>query len=207
MFKAFHKGGGTMGFREAVEDGIRTEQKQRMVYYIPCENCKQEVRRTSYSRKLNYLCDYCKGIVKRKQKVQFDTNIKTKAEIRFDKAIKEIEKQVDKFDEYKKSIEIARKRLEKYGSVPEAMVAIELIRLGYSIIPQQKIDKYKVDFLLPKEKIIIEVDGCVFHSEKNLEREAIIQMTVGLEWKIIHIPAEKIRNNIRKLIKVIETFE
>lgn len=88
------------------------------------------------------------------------------------------------------------------------MVAIELLRLGYSIIPQQKIKKYKVDFAIPKEKIIIEVDGSLYHKDVYKgEREAIIQLSLGLDWKIIHVPAEKIAENITKLKQVIEVLK
>lgn len=94
-----------------------------------------------------------------------------------------------------------------YGSIPEAMVAIELLRLGYRIIPQQKVKKYKVDFAIPKEKIVIEVDGYVYHKDSYKgDREAIIQLALGLDWKIIHIPAELIAEDITKLKSAIGIF-
>ena len=101
----------------------------------------------------------------------------------------------------------ARMAQEKYGSVPEAMVAIELLRLGYRVIAQQKINKYRVDFYLPDDKIVIEVDGELYHSKKkHSDREAIIQLTLGWDAQIIHIPAELISNDIRKLKKCIEIY-
>ena len=85
------------------------------------------------------------------------------------------------------------------------MVAIELIRIGYSIIPQQKIKKYKVDFAIPKEKIVIEVDGSIYHKDVYKGyREAIIQLSLGLDWKIIHVPAEYISKDIQKLEQIIK---
>ena len=130
---------------------------------------------------------------------------RTKREIQFDKAVENIKRQIPEFQDYAKAIEIARKANEKYGSIPEAMVAIELIRLGYSIIPQQKINKYNVDFAIPKHKIIIEVDGKIFHSnDTKKEREAIIQLSVGIDWKIIHIPAEYIAKDIQKVEQIIK---
>ena len=129
-------------------------------------------------------------------------------EKQFDKAVNKIKKQVFDFSLYEKAIKIAEIRQELYGSIPEAMVAIELLRLGYSIIPQQKIKKYKVDFAIPKEKIIIEVDGSLYHKDVYKgEREAIIQLSLGLDWKIIHVPAEKIAENITKLKQVIEVLK
>ena len=130
--------------------------------------------------------------------------VETKREKQFNHAVEKIEKQVKDFSKYENAIKIAKTRAELYGSIPEAMVAIELLKLKYKIIPQQKIKKYKVDFVLPTQKIVIEVDGSIFHKNiYNSEREAIIQMSLGLDWKIIHIPAEKIAENITKLQEII----
>ena len=193
-----------MGYKEALEDGIKIEHLKRNVYYIPCEICGREIKRTSYSRSFNYLCDYCKGVVRKKQKIEINNNLKTKAEIRFEKAIDELKKQVYYYESYDKYIEKKRTKTEKYGSIPEVMVAIELLRLGYRIIPQQKVGKYSVDFAIPKEKIVLEIDGCIYHSAKNNVREAEIQIMLGMDWKIIHIPAEFIRKDIKKLKNIID---
>lgn len=208
----FAKAVNKMGYCDAIEDGIETVGGKFGYYYrIPCEICGEKIRRTQYSRKRNYICDYCKGVIKKKQKAKIPEelqDVKTKKELQFDKAIKEIEQQSKCYDEYKKSIEIARKRLELYGSIPETMVAIELIKNGYSIIPQQKIGRYKVDFLIPKEKIVVEVDGEIFHAkERNEDREATIQISLGFDWKIIHIPAEKIRKDISKTDIIIKRLQ
>ena len=80
-----------------------------------------------------------------------------------------------------------------------------LLKLGYNIIPQQKIGRYKVDFAIPDQKLVIEVDGELYHGcEGEGKREATIQISLGFAWKIIHVPAEWIEKDIRKLKKVIE---
>lgn len=201
-----------MSMTEAIEDNISYDLNTisgRAVYYIPCEVCGGKVKRTQYSRKRNYICDYCKGLLKKKEKIVISKEIisaQTKAEKRFEKAVEEIKHQVKNIDEYKNEIKIAKTKTELYGSIPEAMVAIELLKLKYKIIPQQKVGKYRVDFALPKEKIIIEVDGKIFHNGTSGNREAEIQLMIGLDWKIIHIPAESIRGNITKLKNAIGIF-
>ena len=111
----FAKAVNKMGYCDAIEDGIETVGGKFGYYYrIPCEICGEKIRRTQYSRKRNYICDYCKGVIKKKQKAKIPEelqDVKTKKELQFDKAIKEIEQQSKCYDEYKKSIEIARKRL------------------------------------------------------------------------------------------------
>ena len=51
------------------------------------------------------------------------------------------------------------------------------------------------------------MDGELYHSkQKEGDREAIIQMALGLDWEIIHVPAELISKDIQKLRRVIETI-
>lgn len=193
--------------RELKEYGVEVEDGH---YYIPCEICGRKIRRTQFSLKRTYVCDYCKGLIKEKQKASIPEellNVKTKHEIRFDNAVEEIKQQVKNFDAYSRAINIARTACESFGSIPEAMVAIELLRLKHKIIPQQKIGKYRVDFALPNVKRIIEVDGGTFHRGTDGEREAFIQLRLGYAWKIIHVPAELIRNDIQKLSQVLKLYD
>lgn len=195
-------------YEQAKHDGVKVRfGPPRTVYEVPCEMCGEIIETYRYSSSHNYICDYCKGKNKRKKKLLIESevqNTKTPREIQFDKAVEEIRSQVSNFGEYERAIEIARTRNERYASIPEAMVAIELIRLKYAITPQQPIGKYRVDFAIPKRKLIIEVDGNAFHSyEKDMEREGRIQLMVGLDWKIVRVPSEYIRGHIQMLQSLI----
>lgn len=189
------------------EDGsFLTEDR---MLHVPCSICGGYIKTTSGGSRKNRICDSCKrkiNVMKPvSRKISAESNDKHNK--RFDKAVKEIKKQVSNFSKYERSVEIARTRLYEYDSVPEAMVAIELLRLRYKIIPQQKIGKYRVDFLLPDEKIVIEVDGSIYHARnKSSDREAVIQISLGFDWKIIHISAELIAKDIGKLKKCIELY-
>lgn len=195
---------------ERVYDPLRGSRGKQgtYVYKIPCEQCGEILTKTQYNRSTNYLCDYCKGLIKKKKQALMTKeleSVETKKEKQFRNAVEKIEKQVKDFSRYEKAISIAKTKAELYGSIPETMVAIELIRLGFSIIPQQRVKNYKVDFAIPKNKMVIEVDGSVFHKNKyGGDREAIIQLSLGLDWKIIHIPAELIADDIQKLKEVIK---
>lgn len=208
-------------FRSAVDNGIKIDfvidcwhgrKTERPIYNIHCKCCNKIIKNKGYHSNIDYYCDYCKDKNNKKKKEFFDigkiSNVKTNADKRFDKAVEEIKKQVKDFDKYDRSIKIARERCEKYASVPEAMVAIQLLKIGYSIIPQQKIRNYKVDFLLRKQKWIIEVDGRIFHSdyEKEKLREAQILYSVGFDWKIIHIDADSVMEDISKLQYMIYSY-
>lgn len=192
----------------AEHDGIKHENVNgRRMYLVPCSKCGKIVKRRQYSSDKVYLCDYCKLSINEKQKqkdLQELMETKSKKEIMFDNAVIEMQKQIGDMNEYQSAIQTALTRVEMYGSIPEVMVAIELIRLKYSIIPQQKIGKYKVDFVLPNVNRVVEVDGAIYHTNsKEAYRDAYIKARLGYRWDVIHIPAELIRNHIQTLGKII----
>lgn len=107
-----------MSMTDATEDNISYELNSisgRAVYYIPCEMCGEKIKRTQYSRKRNYICDYCKGLLKKKEKIVISKEIisaETKAEKRFKKAVEEIKNQVKNIEDYKNAIDIAKTKTE-----------------------------------------------------------------------------------------------
>lgn len=188
--------------RDAAEDGIQHIPGARQgTFLIPCEVCGRIIKRYSYSRKRTYICDYCKGVIKKKIAPTIP-DTETKAERRFSKAVDRIREQVRNFGKYERAIEIARKRVEKYGSIPEAMMAIGLIQAKFAITPQQNIGKYNVDFLVPRHKAIVEVDGSIYHSNKDREekRDLYLRTALGFDWIVIHVPAERIEQSLEKSV-------
>lgn len=194
---------------DAKRDNIKvtregTEFRKYTAYHIICEKCGHEYIRRRYKSDDEHICDRCRyyrdKTIKAKEKALEELQeVRTKNEIKFDKAIDEMKAQVKWDSKYQHCAEVAKQRVEFYGSIPEMMVAIQLLYLGNRITPQQTIGKYRVDFLLPRKKIVIEVDGKMFHTKPIANREATIQLSLGLDWDIIHIPAELIRKDISKL--------
>lgn len=195
-----------MSRQEAEANGIPFwYEREHICYEVPCDICGKSIKTRKYSSNRNYLCNYCRYVLNKKKEIlETYDDVRTKKEIQFDKAVEKLKSQVDDFENYERPIEIARTRAEKYGSVPEAMVAMELLRLKFKIIPQQRVGKYHVDFALPDEKLIIEVDGTPYHAdrEKDLMREAAIEYKLGHGWKFVRVPDEVVQSNI-KLLRVI----
>lgn len=195
---------------DAKKDHIRTtlegnNYRRFTVYHIVCEACGNEYSRRRYNSNEEHICDRCKQMRNKKLKEEKSaSSFKSKNEVKFDKAIEEMKKQVSWNSRYEHCAEVARKRIEFYGSIPEMMVAIELLYLGYRITPQQKIGRYRVDFLIGSIKTVIEVDGKIFHTKATPNREATIQLSLGLDWKILHIPAELISKDILKLNTILQ---
>lgn len=205
-----------MGTREADHDGIKyyfdktigaRGRMGALVYIVKCSQCGAEMKSLTYGPNKKYVCPDCQ--YKRKVKhreVEADLLdcLTTKSDRRFAKAVEEMRKQTKNFEQYSKAIRLAQTAAERYGSVPEAMVAIELLQLGYRVIPQQKIGKYHVDFYLPDEKIVVEVDGSIYHQKQRDNREATIQLSLGMDARIIHLPAELIAKDIHKLARCLK---
>lgn len=193
-----------------VENVFPSNRRSYRLYHIPCAKCGRIVKRKVYNGDKAYYCDICKNDLVKKQKAlehELLDEILSKGERRFIKAEEKLLKQVKKPEAYANAIRIAQTRANYYGSIPEAMVAIELIKLGYAIIPQQGIGRYKVDFALPNEKLIVEVDGGLYHQDINPDRDNYIKLCLGLDWEIVHIPAEWVSKDIRRLNKVLKEVD
>ena len=202
-----------MSRADAIRDGIEIATGPCGQYYkIPCAQCGKTYGSHQYTGNRIYLCPICREINKKKRAARVEQlalsipDVETKEEKRYRKAVEEIEKQVGSLNGYEKAVEVCRKATFKYGSIPEAMLAIELIKNGFRIIPQQKVGKYHVDFALPNEKLVIEVDGSIYHAntQKELEREACINYKLGFDWRFIHFPAESISRDVRKVVKLLK---
>lgn len=206
-----------MGIIEADEDGVEHYYDPKKgarghrgaeVYVVKCDVCGREMKVVNYGRGMTFVCDKCKNrriVHKREIEQAWFEVIEEKGERRFNQALDKIQSQVKNFSKYENAIRVARTCQDKYGSIPEAMVAVELLRHGYFIIPQQKVGRYRVDFYLPDDKLVIEVDGGTFHHNGiNGKREATLQFSLGLDVTIIHVPAEWISKNITKLRSVIK---
>ena len=207
-----------MSRKEAEADGINVEfrtaetisylrESPRWIYRVPCALCGKEFESVTYSRKQFKLCPECRKKTAEHRKRIRNALVSThesQKEKRFNQAVHNIKKQVREFKQYEKAVNGARKGMDKYGSVPEAMTAIELLRLGYPFIPQQRVKRYRVDFYIKKKKTVIEIDGSVYHHEEDHERDLFIQCAFGFETKILHIPAETIQSDVRLLSRIID---
>lgn len=200
----------------AERDGIKVEivptpnRGNIKVYHIPCAKCRRIVKKRIYNGDKAYYCDICKNNLVKKEKAlehELLDSVLSKGEQRFLKAEDRLLKQVKNPEEYANAIKIANTRADYYGSIPEAMIAIELIKLGYSIIPQQKVGRYTVDFAIPKEKLIVEVDGGLYHQDINPDRDNYIKLCLGLDWEIVHVPAEWVSKDIRRLNKIMQKIK
>ena len=61
------------------------------------------------------------------------------------------------------------------------------------------------------KKIVLEVDGILFHTERTFDKENIrdnlILLTLGADWEVVRITDELINQNITKLVPAIRKIK
>lgn len=204
-----------MGYKEAKEDGIksrRNSETKETYYYPKCCECGKEVFTLSYIRGRKYTCKECrdkKYFSDKEKSIDRSNEAKDK---KFENAVKRIEMAVDidEFKKYETAIQAIRKNLYREGwfdSTEEIMVAIELIKNNIRARHQVKVNRYRADFVLPDLKIILEVDGHVFHTKETREREkvrdSILVLAFGSDYEVVRISDELINENITKLVSAL----
>jgi very-short-patch-repair endonuclease len=207
-----------VGYYEALEDGIRFEEARHMtIYYPKCHICGNEVKSMNYLQGKKYTCIECKlekKLSDKKKKVR--DNFETK-ERKYDNAVSRYKKLGigREILDYKPAFKKVYEKLHKYGwydSTEEIMVAIELEKNNIKYRHQVKFGtRYRADFVLDDEKIVLEVDGVLFHTEDTFDRESIrdnlILMTLGANWEVIRISDELINQDITKLVSAIRKIK
>lgn len=140
-----------------------------------------------------YSCDKCENKIRMIKKMEM-----------IDKAQIELEKRTGKMKSFKQKREMSRyvepvkervmNGIDNFSSMPEAVVAIQMERIGLKYETQKEIAGRKVDFIIPEIKIILEIDGELYHTDedKMFLRDRQIMSAVGEKWEIVHIQTQQI---------------
>lgn len=192
-------------------------------FSVKCSRCGGQILLTKLTENLayKYVCDECKEASRqaRRRKIERekyenvsdilpdksgdDTHRK-----RFYQAATKVMSGASDKGKYQRAIDIARTRMDKYDSVPEAIAAIMLLYHGFKIIPQQKVGDFNVDFAIPEHKIVLEIDGSIYHRKPDdiERRDYALRYMLGNDWKIKHIPAEAVSAKPRAFGKMISAY-
>lgn len=190
-------------YQDAIKDGVRTINKWDdgyfNVFYPKCHICGEEVLSYSYSSKKTYTCKSCKEKLG-SGKPQTDED----KEKRFIKAVSRIEKARRVYEEnYSFTFDRIHEHIFRKGwfqSTEEIIVACELLFNKVKVRHQVKIGNYRADFVLPEEKIVLEVDGKIFHDKTKRDsewvRDTFILLSLGEGWEVIRISDKFVNENI-----------
>lgn len=132
-----------------------------------------------------------------------------KKQLMLERALKTLEDQNCNLYEYKDIIDqmqdFVKESPEKFDSSEEMIAAIILVGNGIKTKIHYKIDRYIVDFLIPKLKVVLEVDGHL-HKHKMLydsNRDFEIREKLGRDWEVVRIPTKYINENANQIIPAI----
>lgn len=200
-----------MGYVDAQKDGIRSTGDWGTRYFYPhCCLCGEELLSMNYKSGVQYKCKSCKELIATDQKLEKQLDNREPQEKQLAKAIKVIGKQTD-IEKYQKAIEKVAVEMQSgcvYDSSVEVMAAIELSRRDIAYRPQVKLGTYTADFILDDMKIVFEVDGVLYHTERTRQheelRDGLIILSLGAEWQVVRITDELITKNITRLMPAIE---
>lgn len=185
------------------------------MYEIPCVICGKKTRSYTFDSMRTYKCLTCYSSVMKKHEKKRRLEKRKHEEILAEKLevdltrFRRFEKAVSYFGvEYFYAIEQAQEAMEKFDSVPEVVACIELLHIGVRVIPHQCVGNYTVDFCLPDEKAVLEIDGILYHSNYYREhsRDIALQNMLGDGWVIKHIPADAVMKNHKAFGKLMRKF-
>lgn len=192
-----------MSFIEAKEDGVRVSGGKMGTNYHPkCHKCNQETWSLNYRRGHKYTCAECK---EKEREVKATCN-KEKADRQFTQAVRILKKQIRRnkkdlfnYAEAIESVNIKSQKNNLFDSKEEMLVAMVLEEAEIAYRQQEKISDHKVDFILPYENIVIEVDGKLYHNSSNAQKDRDIdnnvQTSLGDDWLIIRLSDDAINDN------------
>lgn len=166
-----------------------------------------EVPVSKYSR---CYCERCAKEVAEKEKKERDLYIHLKKREMFLKACNTLESQHTDMYAYREAIDVVEefinKNPDKFDSSYEVLAAIILVQNRIYCKMQYKVGPYQVDFLLPDDGIVLEIDGERHRHRKEYDsqRDMQIKRELGSGWDIIRINTDLLDQNAKKLPEAIK---
>lgn len=155
-------------------------------------------------------CEECLKEVVNTENRERELYVKLKKRGMFIRACKRLENQDTNMYEYKEAIEVVQEFVEnnpdKFDSSYEVLAAIVLVHNRIHCKMQYKVGKYQVDFLLPDQLIVLEIDGERHRRRKDYDsaRDRFIKKELGPHWEVIRIRTENLDKDAKKIPEAIE---
>ena len=162
-----------------------------------------------------YRC-YCEACFKDTQSTETAERkeyIRLKKREMFRKACSTLEKQNVNMYKYRDAIlaveEVLKEKPDNFDSSYEVLAAIILVQNRIYAKMQFKIGGYQVDFLLPDEHVVLEIDGDRHRERKGYDsaRDKYITRMLGSDWQVIRIPTELLDRNASRIPEAISRVQ
>lgn len=151
-------------------------------------------------------CKACHEAVTREMEETRAELARLKKRVMFENAMQILEGQAIDMYELRESIDAVEEFLQEnpdsFDSAHEVVAAIILIHNRVRCKPQYKVGRYLVDFLLPDEMVVLEIDGDRHKLRKvhDSNRDKKIKRELGPDWEIVRISTEYIEQNAKCLV-------
>lgn len=200
-------------FKEYTKEAERQEEIKNRPTPKTCWRCGEpHTGINTYER------SYCSDCFEKHQEEDeqlMNEYLKAKIKVMWRRAVNNLEKQNlqmnDYYEEAKFVLDLALEDYNKFQSSPEMMAAIQLLKQRVKAKVQYKVGRYRVDFLLPELKVVLEIDGKLhdYKVKKDSKRDAAILNELNAEdtgWEVIRIPVKHIDQNVSKLVPAIKAL-
>mgnify|MGYP001207945548 FL=1 len=184
--------------------------EDREKHYFPCWGCDIPVPLLNNQPLLRVFCPDCKEKYEAEKEETLKEYVRLKTLVMHERALRILEKQEAKLFKYKDAAEavldFALTDPQKFSSSHEMIAAMELIRHNVKVKVQYKVANHRVDFLIPKFKTVLEIDGYMhkYHKLKDSKRDIKIRQELGEDWEVVRIPTKYIEQNAGALIRAIK---
>lgn len=188
---------------------------QTMDNIVTCWYCGTFGSTDEQNNVVRFFHDECREKYESEKQERLNKYISLKVQVMHERALRLLEKQNVNIEEYyDESIAVCEKALEepnKFLSSHEMIAAMELLRNEIRFKKEHKILNHRVDFLIPRYKVVLEIDGHL-HSYKKIsdsKRDIAILNVLNKEdsgWEVVRIPTKRIEQNVQKLIPAIITI-
>lgn len=188
---------------ECNNEGVKQFDVKKMEYFLDEPMGLETVSKRWY-------CEECFERIAEERKKDRLEYVRLKKKLMYERAVRMFERQDAELYDYKEALDAVRKYSEKnpdrFDSAHEMLAAAMLIHGGQSIKMQHRVAGYRVDFFIPKLKVVLEVDG-EFHKhskKRDSKRDIEIRNELGKEFEIVRIDTKFLEENAKCLVKAVK---
>lgn len=160
-----------------------------------------------------WYCEECYDRIQQERKKDREEYVRLKKKLMLERAMRMLENQqvnpYDYLEAYETIKEYSEKNPDKFDSSHEMVTAMILIDNEIQTKTQYKIAGYRVDFYLPELKIILEIDGALYHKHRkkhDSNRDAKIRAELGSDVEIIRLDTKFIEQKAELIVEAIKTI-
>ena len=181
------------------------------MYTTPCYDCGESVKTWVRRQGVIFKCKECREREKEESRA-LKNKVNELTQLRRLEAAKEIIKKCyGDLIEYDDAFIVVENNIHRPGwfqSINEVLAAVELVRMKTRARHQVRMGKWRVDFLLPDLKVVLEIDGG-YHKLKHVsERDSLKDIAIiahlGPLWEMVRISDVILKQNPKQLVPAIK---